>query len=64
MAKVGGEVLNLPVDEDDYLMPSPSGSQQPPLSATAQNGYMDLIGDGKISGNFLGLHLTLVAKIL
>ncbi|XP_065571133.1 epidermal growth factor receptor-like isoform X2 [Artemia franciscana] len=49
VAKVGGEVLNLPVDEDDYLMPSPSGSQQPPLSATAQNGYMDLIGDGKIS---------------
>jgi len=39
--------LNLPVDEDDYLMPSPgpvSGGQQ-----NAASGYMDLIGDSSSS---------------
>ena len=38
--------LNLPVDEDDYLMPSPgptSGSVQQQQNSGA--GYMDLIGD-------------------
>lgn len=38
-AQVGNLKLNLPLDEDDYLMPSPQHNQ----SASA---YMDLIGDG------------------
>lgn len=37
-AQVGGVKLDLPVDEDDYLMPSPQ------LSITKTQ-YMDLIGD-------------------
>jgi len=36
-AQVGTLKLDLPLDEDDYLMPSPQG--QPATS------YMDLIGD-------------------
>ncbi|XP_013189331.1 epidermal growth factor receptor isoform X2 [Amyelois transitella] len=38
-AQVGNLKLNLPLDEDDYLMPSPQHNQ----SASA---YMDLIGEG------------------
>lgn len=40
-AQVGGLKLDLPLDEDDYLMPSPQQSQ----TATT---YMDLIGDTKL----------------
>ena len=38
--------MRLPVDEDDYLLPSPAhmGSSM---------GYMDLISDGKASGKFV-----------
>ena len=42
-AQVGGLKLDLPLDEDDYLMPSPQQSQ----TATT---YMDLIGDTKLPG--------------
>lgn len=38
-AQVGNLKLNLPLDEDDYLMPSPQHNQ----NASA---YMDLIGEG------------------
>lgn len=38
-AQVGNLKLNLPLDEDDYLMPSPQHTQ----NASA---YMDLIGEG------------------
>jgi hypothetical protein len=43
--------FKLPVDEDDYLMPSPGPIGQPPTS------YMDLIGDAKRAGIvvFVGL---------
>lgn len=44
-ARVGNLKLDLPVDEDDYLMPSPQSTQ--PHHA----GYMDLIGDAKLGGN-------------
>lgn len=44
-ARVGNLKLDLPVDEDDYLMPSPSQSTQP-----HHGGYMDLIGDAKLGG--------------
>lgn len=44
-AQVGNLKLDLPLDEDDYLMPSP----QIPANATQ---YMDLIGDTKPSGKF------------
>ncbi len=44
-ARVGNLKLDLPVDEDDYLMPSPQ-STQPHHHA----GYMDLIGDAKLGG--------------
>lgn len=40
-AQVGDLKLVLPVDEDDYLMPSPHQSQ-------ATTAYMDLIGDSKL----------------
>ncbi len=43
-ARVGNLKLDLPVDEDDYLMPSPQSTQ--PHHA----GYMDLIGDAKLGG--------------
>ncbi|XP_034255203.1 epidermal growth factor receptor isoform X2 [Thrips palmi] len=43
-AQVGSLKLDLPLDEDDYLMPSPQTSQ-------GQGTYMDLIGDpSKMSG--------------
>lgn len=41
-ATVGDVKLHLPIDEDDYLMPSPQQSQ----TATT---YMDIIGDSKSS---------------
>lgn len=37
-AQIGDLKLDLPLDEDDYLMPSPHQSQ-------ATTAYMDLIGD-------------------
>uniref|UniRef100_A0A1B6MBK8 Epidermal growth factor receptor n=1 Tax=Graphocephala atropunctata TaxID=36148 RepID=A0A1B6MBK8_9HEMI len=40
-AQVGALKLELPLDEDDYLMPSPQQSQAPST-------YMDLIGDSKL----------------
>lgn len=42
-AQVGNLKLDLPLDEDDYLMPSP----QIPTNATQ---YMDLIGDTRVTG--------------
>lgn len=42
-AQVGGVKLDLPVDEDDYLMPSP---QLP----TAKTQYMDLIAETNAAG--------------
>lgn len=42
-AQVGGLKLDLPLDEDDYLMPS---AQQNESNTT----YMDLIGDSKLPG--------------
>ncbi len=42
--KVGNLKLDLPVDEDDYLMPSPQQTN---------GGYMDLIGDAKMGGTCL-----------
>lgn len=42
-AQVGNLKLDLPLDEDDYLMPSP----QLPTNTTQ---YMDLIGDTKPTG--------------
>lgn len=42
-ATVGDLKLNLPLDEDDYLMPSP---QQTETTTT----YMDIIGENKSSG--------------
>ena len=44
-AHVGDLKLELPLDEDDYLMPSPQQSQ----GTTA---YMDLIGDSKLPGEY------------
>ncbi len=41
-ARVGNLKMDLPVDEDDYLMPSPQTTQPP------HHGYMDLIGDAKM----------------
>lgn len=35
--------MDLPVDEDDYLMPSPQNNQNPPT-------YLDVVGDSKGSG--------------
>jgi len=42
-AQVGNLKLDLPLDEDDYLMPSP----QLPVNSTQ---YMDLIGESKPAG--------------
>lgn len=42
-ATIGDLKLNLPLDEDDYLMPSP---QQNQITTT----YMDIIGDNKSTG--------------
>jgi L1 cell adhesion molecule len=47
-AQVGGLKLDLPLDEDDYLMPS---AQQNQNNTT----YMDLIGDSKLTGQFINL---------
>jgi L1 cell adhesion molecule len=47
-AQVGGLKLDLPLDEDDYLMPS---AQQNQNSTT----YMDLIGDSKLPGQFINV---------
>lgn len=49
-SRMGNMKLDLPVDEDDYLMPSPNPSQLPSL----QGGYMDLIGDSKLGGTSFG----------
>ncbi|XP_046400809.1 epidermal growth factor receptor isoform X2 [Ischnura elegans] len=43
-AQVGNLKLELPLDEDDYLMPSPQLNQ-------GTSPYMDLIGDSKITEN-------------
>lgn len=43
-AQVGNLKLNLPLDEDDYLMPSPQHNQN-------ASTYMDLIGEGSESPN-------------
>jgi hypothetical protein len=45
-AQVGGLKLDLPLDEDDYLMPSAQQNQN-------NAGYMDLIGDSKLPGQFV-----------
>lgn len=45
-AQVGGLKLDLPLDEDDYLMPSAQQSQN-------NTAYMDLIGDSKLQGKFI-----------
>lgn len=50
LARLGELRLNLPVDEDDYLMPSP----QPNQNAST---YMDLIGDSKLSDLHGGNHV-------
>jgi len=42
---VGGLKLDLPLDEDDYLMPS---TQQNQNNTT----YMDIIGDSKVPGQY------------
>lgn len=43
--------FKLPVDEDDYLMPSPGPTRQ-------NSNYMDLIGDAKRSGNYHDMSCT------
>lgn len=43
-AQVGDLKLNLPLDEDDYLMPSPQHTQKPST-------YIDLIGEGGEGGD-------------
>ncbi|CAH2034962.1 unnamed protein product, partial [Iphiclides podalirius] len=50
-AQVGNLKLNLPLDEDDYLMPSPQHNQN---STT----YMDLIGDGAEAQDVQDLRYT------
>lgn len=50
-AQVGNLKLDLPLDEDDYLMPSP----QLPVNTTQ---YMDLIGESKPTGERNLLILT------
>jgi hypothetical protein len=45
-AQVGGLKLDLPLDEDDYLMPSAQQNQN-------NAGYMDLIGDSKLPGQYI-----------
>ncbi|KAL1117238.1 hypothetical protein AAG570_004564 [Ranatra chinensis] len=45
-AQVGDLKLELPLDEDDYLMPSPHQSQ-------ATTAYMDLIGDTRTQGDMV-----------
>lgn len=54
-AQVGNLKLDLPLDEDDYLMPSP----QLPTNTTQ---YMDLIGDSKPTGKHETLSLNHLNK--
>lgn len=42
---VGNVKLDLPVDEDDYLMPSPQNNK----NATT---YLHIVGDPRMQGNF------------
>lgn len=44
--QIGGVKLNLPIDEDDYLMPSPQ-------LHTAKTQYMDLIAESNPHGEYL-----------
>ena len=53
-AQVGGLKLDLPLDEDDYLMPSAQQNQN-------NTAYMDLIGDSKLPGQF---NLSRIAQII
>lgn len=48
---MGGLKLDLPLDEDDYLMPSAQQSQN-------NSTYMDLIGDSKLPGQLTALPST------
>ncbi len=48
-AQVGNLKLDLPLDDDDYLMPSPQQGQSVTTTATSA-AYMDLISDSKQSG--------------
>lgn len=50
-ALIGNLKLDLPVDDDDYLVPSPKQGQSVTTTATSA-AYMDLIGDTKQSGKF------------
>jgi hypothetical protein len=45
--------LRLPVDEDDYLMPSPGPHAQ-------SQGYIDLISDTKLIGKLIKLEIYFV----
>lgn len=51
---MGGLKLDLPLDEDDYLMPSAQQNQN-------NTAYMDLIGDSKLPGQF---NLSRIAQII
>lgn len=52
LAQVGNLQLDLPVDDDDYLMPSPHNNQ----NATT---YLDVVGDAKNLGMFLQNNSTI-----
>lgn len=56
-AQVGTLKLDLPLDEDDYLMPSPQQSQ-------ATTTYMDLIGDSKLPGNINSRKRIIIVIVL
>ena len=51
-AQVGGLKLDLPLDDDDYLMPSPQQGQSVTTTATSA-AYMDLISDAKQNGEWI-----------
>jgi len=51
--------VDLPLDDDDYLMPSPQRSQSLTTTGTSA-AYMDLISDSKASGKFK----TIFEKVL
>lgn len=55
-AHVGDLKLELPLDEDDYLMPSPQQSQ-------ATTAYMDLIGDSKLAGKHKVIFINMFEEI-
>lgn len=55
-ATIGDLKLNLPLDEDDYLMPSP---QQTETTTT----YMDIIGENKSTGKKRNLNGSSAFKI-